>query len=139
MSPSSMARNSMPPNPSRCAASISYRSVSSVCSPSASHQRSSGRYSMGGFLISWTRSSIDMSSPSARQQIRNETYHFSAGGCAGRHSMDPSTRVLRSFDKLRTRIRRPPIAAGSRYRALSLSKGELTVLRRAQDTNTRDR
>ncbi len=57
MSPSSMARNSIPPNPSRWAVSISYRRVSSVWSPSASHQRRSGRYSMAGFLISRARSS----------------------------------------------------------------------------------
>ena len=50
----------MPPNPSRWAVSISYRSVSSVWSPSASHQRSSGRYSIGGFLISRARSSMVM-------------------------------------------------------------------------------
>ena len=56
----------MPPNPSRCAASISYRKVSSVCSPSASHHRSSGRYSMGGFLMSRTRSSIVMTFPFER-------------------------------------------------------------------------
>ena len=42
----------MPPNPSRCAVSISCRSVSSVCSPSASHQRSSGRYSIAGEAMS---------------------------------------------------------------------------------------
>ena len=56
----------MPPNPSRCAASISYRKVSSVCSPSASHQRSSGRYSMGGSLRSRTRSSMVMTFPLER-------------------------------------------------------------------------
>ncbi|MHA6522859.1 hypothetical protein [Tessaracoccus sp. G1721] len=40
---SSMARNSMPPKPSRWADSISALSVWSVCSPSASHHRTSGR------------------------------------------------------------------------------------------------
>src|SRR3954447_1423989 len=70
ISPSSMARNSMPPNPSRWAVSTSCRSVWSVCRPSASHQRSSGRYSMAGFWMSRTRSVRVMGGSPSSQWVR---------------------------------------------------------------------